>query len=358
MTQYISPDFMAVLVIHPQRIGDSTLAKELKSALPPSLTSSDPATTVTTMLKGQKNLPKGMDVDKLASLLKGKTVRRVVLLIDSTLSSPTPNANSFETAVIVQFSDEIDGEGIFSAYTTEWQPAETNGVKYRKFTSDGPVRFEGAALSPDNRTLIMGNPGTVIKMLAKNEGERPLLKQLQKASLKHDILVEFAAEPMWAGVTKSLGKSQDDLLNWEGSKMVAPVYKDIKGVSLQINFSGDSLLHGEVTTGKPETAAQLKLMGQSYLGTAKQQYEDLKKPPPPGVKRSDVGNMLQAMPVFLKLGDEIFAGLSIKSEGPQVVVDLPTPKSLPEVLKAAANLAPMMIPGASPAPGPGAPCAK
>ncbi len=57
--------------------------------------------------------------------------------------------------------------------------------------------------------MILGVESTVVKMLAKNEGDRPLVKQLQRASLKHDILIEFCAEPLRAGLTKAMGKRED-----------------------------------------------------------------------------------------------------------------------------------------------------
>jgi hypothetical protein len=39
-----------------------------------------------------------------------------------------------------------------------------------------------------------------------------------------------------------------------------------------------------------------------------------------------------------KLGDELFAGLTVKADGAKLVVDLPMPESLPELMKQAAAL--------------------
>src|SRR6516162_9237327 len=73
LTQYISPDFCGVLVIHPDRICESTLGEAVKSVLPKEI-GGDPAALIVANLKKQKDPPKGMDADKLVSLLKGKTV--------------------------------------------------------------------------------------------------------------------------------------------------------------------------------------------------------------------------------------------------------------------------------------------
>lgn len=171
-----------------------------------------------------------------------------------------------------------------------------------------------------------------------------MLKQLQKASLKHDILVEFYAEPLIAGLTKSTGKSIDELLKPMNNPSMASMAKDVKSVSLQLDFSGKTLLHGEVASGKPETAATMAMMGNMGVSGGKQQFEAMKKQPPPLLPPN-------LLPVLTKLGDEIFAGLTIKAEGTQLTIDLPTPDSLPEALKAGAK----MIPAAVPAPSGPAP---
>jgi hypothetical protein len=331
LTQYISPDFCAVLVIHPDRIGESTLAEAVKSVLPKEAVNGDPTMALKAMAQNQKNLPPGFNAEKLAKLLKDVKVHRVVVAFDTNAEKPAAAGGG----LIVQFASDVDGEAILSAVSTAWQDADIGGVKCKSMKS--PDGADIAAVAPDSRMLIAGVKATVAKMLAKNEGERPLLKQLQKASLKHDILVEFYAEPMWAGLTKSSGKSIDQLAASAGNPDMA---KDVKSVSLQLDFSGKTLLHGEVSSGKPETAATLAMMGQVGVNGGKQQFAALKRQPPPLLPPPLV-------PVLSKLGDEIFAGLAIKSDGPLLTVDLPMPDSLPDALKAGAK----MIPGAMPAPG-------
>jgi hypothetical protein len=338
---YISPDFCAAVVIHPEQIAKSPLAEAAKSAAPQQAASGDPFAAAFAALKMLRNLPTGMDVDKLSKLLQGKKAHRIVVLVD-----PMTVKNQPGWGVILQFSDDIDGDAILAAIATDQQPAETNGVKYAKFTVK-PGNTDLAAAAPDTRTFIFGTEGAVVKMLAKNEGERPLVKQLQQASLKHDILVEVCAEPMWAGLTKSMGKSQDELLAGAPVAAMSGVVKDLKSLSLRLNFSGKSLLHGELASGKSETVAMLATLGKSQVDGVKQLFEASKQQPPPGVKQSELGMVLKMMPSLSKLGDEIFAGLAIKSEGPLLTVELPTPDSLPDVLKAAGQMgAGMMRPPA------------
>jgi hypothetical protein len=108
--RYISPDFCAALVIHPERIGQSTLAEAVKSALPKELATVGTAQAVAA-LSNQKNLPPGVDVAKLTKLLEGKPVRRIVILVDPFPLKNVPSA----PGVIVQFGADIDADGILSA---------------------------------------------------------------------------------------------------------------------------------------------------------------------------------------------------------------------------------------------------
>ena len=69
-----------------------------------------------------------------------------------------------------------------------WQPAEAEGTKYMKMKNPTAGQPDVAAVVADSQTLIAGFDVTVVKMLAKDQGEQPLVKQLQRASFKNDIL--------------------------------------------------------------------------------------------------------------------------------------------------------------------------
>src|ERR1700722_14834910 len=69
LTKYISSDFCAALVIHPERIKKSTLAVAFKEGSPTGTSDDDSSKAAIAFLKGQKSLPPGMDPDKLAKLL-------------------------------------------------------------------------------------------------------------------------------------------------------------------------------------------------------------------------------------------------------------------------------------------------
>jgi hypothetical protein len=187
-------------------------------------------------------------------------------------------------------------------------------------------------------------------MLVKEQGDRPLLRQLQHASFDNDIVFEFFAAPFWAGLTKSTGKSIDEILAAEPDPAAAAVAKDIKSVSIRVNFSGKTLLRSEVTTGTPETAAKLAAKAQEGVTEAKKQYEKFKKQPPPGP-------MVFLMPMITRVADEGFEGLEIKADEGQMTVTLATPKSLPDTLRSVGQMASMFLqqppPGAKQPPMPG-----
>jgi len=340
LSRYVSSDFCGALVIHPERINKSELAVALKSGLSKEMTAADPVAAALAAMGKQpkKDLPPGMDVAKLAKLLDGKIVTRIVILIE-----PTPTADpKVSPGIIIQFGNDIDGEAILAAFSTDWKSAETHGIQYKTVKTD-PGKPDFAAYVPDARTLIAGLESTVVKMLAKDQGSQPLLKQLQNTKIDNDIILEYLAEPIWAAAAK--GTSTEKALSDLGGPNAAKMAKDLKSMSIKLNFSGKTLLHAEVVTDKPEVAAQYAALAQMGIGIVKPQFQDMKKQPPPFLPPP-------AVPVISKLGDEVFDGLTVKNDGPQLVVDLPMPASLPDALKLAAQLAGAMAAPMPPKEGP------
>jgi hypothetical protein len=102
LASYVSSDFCGALVIHPQRIDKSTLADALKSGLPKDTPTADPEKAMVAALSQIKDLPPGMDTAKLAKLIAGKQIVRIVVLIDPLPLPAVPAA----PAVIVQFGED------------------------------------------------------------------------------------------------------------------------------------------------------------------------------------------------------------------------------------------------------------
>lgn len=343
LPRYVSSDFCAAMVIHPDRIGKSTLAEALKSGLPKEMASADPAAAAAGALSsrnlmfGNNKLPPGMDVAKLAKLLEGKTILRIVVLIDPMPTAGVPAA----PAIILQFTDDIDGDGILAATSSDWQPAEAKGVKYKKLKNPEAGKPGFAALLPDARTLIVGLDCSVVKMLVRDDRGQPLLKQLQHTNFDNDIILEYLAEPALAAAAKGGGSSAEKGLAPAAGLAAMGPPKEIKSASATLNFSGKTLLHAEVATDTPETAAMFAAMARKAVADAKPKFEEMKKQPPPLVPPP-------AVAAISKLGDEVFEGLTVKSDGPRLVVDLPMPASLPDALKLAGQLAAQMAPKAGP----------
>jgi hypothetical protein len=332
LTRFISPDFCAAVVIHPERINESTLAETIRSSLPKEMAGGDLISLVkTTLAQNLRGLSTGADGQKIEKLLQGAKIHRIVFFTDSAMVE-----NALGAAVIVQFGADMDGEGLIAATLPDRQNVEAGGVKYSKIKGRPGVP-DMAAVAPDSRTLIVGVESTVVKMLGKNEGERPLLKQLQKATLNHDILIEVCAEPLWAGLAKGGMKQEQLLAGLPPDGGLGDMAKDIKSLSLRLDFSGDTLIHAEATTGKAETAAMMAKNGQDMLNVGKQQFEALKKAPP-SIAPADL------VPTASKLGDEALAGVKIKADGTTATLDVAMPPSLPEALKAAGKMVSPMIP--------------
>ena len=206
---------------------------------------------------------------------------------------------------------------------------------------------------PDSQTLIAGLDVTVVKMLAKSQGDRPLLKQLQQSSFDNDILVEFQAAPLLAKLPAATGKSLDESLAGLGNPALAVLAKDLQSVSIKLNFGG-TLVHAEVVSGKPESASMMLVLTNVGLGAGEAKFEAFEKNPPP------IPLPPPLLSAISKVGDDLFAGLTVKADGAKLVVDLPMPESLPELMKQAAALgatAPKMnLPIGSSEPTISAPC--
>jgi hypothetical protein len=278
----------------------------------------------------------------LAKLVEGKIIIRIMVFIDPTPMAGVPAA----PGMIVQFGNDIDGDAILATLSPDWQAAEANGVKYKKLKNPEAGKPDIAAFAPDARTLIAGLDATMVKMLAKEQGAQPLLKQLQHSNFDNDILLEFVAAPL---LGNGSGTSAEKALAALGGPDFAKAAKDLKSFSIKLNFSGKTLLHAEVVTDAPETAAKYAAMAQMGITFAKPKFEELKKQPAPMLPP-------QAVSAISTLGDEVFAGLTVKNDGPQLVVDLAMPASLPDALKLAAQMAIQMAPKAPGSePGPKAP---
>ena len=348
LARYVSSDFCGAIVVHPDRIGKSTLATALKAGLPKDMTLGDPSQAAIAALGmgwglSQKNPPPGMDIAKLAKLLEGKTIVRIVVLIDPLPTVGVPAG----AGVIVQFGDDIDGDGILSAVSSDWQAAESQGVKYKKLKNPEAGQARLCRAAPDARTLIAGLEVSVVKMLAKDQGSQPLLKQLQHTNFNNDIMLEYLAEPIWAAAAK--GSAAEKTIGSMGGPDAAKLAKEIKSVSVKLNFSGKTLFHAEAVTDTPDTATMYAAAARKAVAEAKPKFEDLKKQPPPPMVPPP------AIAAISKLGDEVFEGLTVKNDGPRLVVDLAMPASLPDVMKLAgqigAQMAKQMIPPpAKPAP--------
>jgi hypothetical protein len=335
LANFVSSDFCGALVIHPQRIEKSTLAENLKTGMPKQA-AADPTAALAAMGKMQ-GLPPGMDLAKLVKLLNGKVVTRIVILLDPMPAPTVPIA----PGLIVQFGEDIDTEAVLAAITSDWQSGETQGLKYKKMKNPQPGQPDFAVYAPDTRMLVAGLEGTVVKMLAKHEGARPLLRQLQHSSFDNDILIEFLAAPVIEAKTKNVGNSKGNPLSGPD---LDKALKEVKSFSIKINFSGTTLIHAEMVTDSDDTASMYASFARKGISDFKPQFEAMKKQPLPGLPA-------EAMPVLSKLGDEILGGLSVKNEGPQITAELPMPASLPDALKVLAQIGAKMAAQMAPPPG-------
>jgi len=340
LAAFIAPDFCAAIVIHPQRLAESPIAAALQVGTPAAQES--PAAGMAAMAMAMpKAAEAGVDLMKLTQVLGNNQLRRIVVLVE-----PFPTAEiPASPAVILQFEADVDPDQLFPALAKGAEKAEHQGATYYK----SATAIEGVVLAGHvaaGKIVLVAPEPTLLKMLTTSETPGPLLTQLRHTGMGNDIILEYVAKPLLDAAGKA-GKSPENLFP-QGDDPTGGLIKDVASASMTLNLSGASLAHLEVVAGDEAVAAKLQAMLAGLQAMATQQYEGVKKEPPPQLPAP------LATPIFA-VGDDLLKGLAIKQDGTRVVVDLKMPKGLPELVKNLAAIAPMMMMTGMMGPGAGMP---
>jgi hypothetical protein len=255
-------------------------------------------------------------------------VERAVLLIE-----PTPGGNvGFFPGGIIRFSEPVDGKAVLSKVLTDLQEASANGKAYFNSKSE---KMAGAPMSghvADERTILIAPEPTLKKMLAA-KGDGPLAKQLQRVNLESHLAAAFVMEPVRALAKEAAKDAKGELP--PNFAEVATLPDRVKGGTLALNLSGDSLLIITLDTENDESAdVVVNLLGQGK-DALKQALPDLRK----GLAESLPPELSKDV---LDLVEKVPDNLLISRNGPTVsvaVVTLKSPGALEALAKKAAALA-------------------
>jgi hypothetical protein len=302
LSAFVHPDFCAAIVLHPSRMLQSPLMKQMES-----LSGMAGSAAAGNTGGGGPNMALAGELHKFLPKIRRMTV----------LLSPAPAEKSLvQGAAIVQFQDAADVEPFLAILFKKEAPktAEYQGTQYWIQPTNQIVTCHAGG-----RILIPTQEATLQKMLGRNTGSRPLLDQLRRAGLDHDMLIEVLAEPVLAAVAKSTGQSPAAMVTKAGP--LGDLFTETKSLSLAVDLSGETLARLRIASGSEESAN--KLMGVFSLAPmmGPQLIAQAKKEPPKGLPPA-------AAQVVIELGEELLQGLKVTKEGNSVVVTLAMPKDL------------------------------
>ena len=311
---YISGDFCAVLVIHPQRIAKSPLAKPL------------PLDGVAGAAESQA--PADVDVAALFETLKPEKILRIIVVVD-----PVPGGNlAFLPGVIVQYTEDIDGAAVLKALLEDAAIAKHNGKTYhRGAETDFLAKLPLCGHVADDRTLVFAAEPTMKKMLSAKKTDNPLLDRMKKTTLNHDVIVEFVAAPMVKAFEKKTGKTVAEALEDDPEDPIGQIATMVAGVSLTLDLSGDTLLKVNVTAASDAAAVQMEVMAKLGLKEAEKQFEALK----PMIAENAPPNLTEPINALVK---QVLSGLTISRSERDINAVLLMPAALLDLARNAGKV--------------------
>jgi hypothetical protein len=339
LLQFIHADFCVAIVIHPSRIMNSPVMKQIPLEMlsgmagPAAADPGKPGSTGSSV-EMRKWLPK---------------IRRVTALFAPATGDKVP----VEAAGIVQFAQAADvDEFIATAVKGNKgaKPTEVQGIKSWVDAKDGIILCPAGG-----RIVVFGKEPTLKKMLAVNSGERPLVTQLGRTRLDHDIIVEIHADPIFAAVAKTTGKSPADMVKEaKGMEQFAVLATETKSVSLVIDLTGDTLARLAITAASEDSANKMlgllslgQMMGQGMYDSNK---KEVAKNIPPGAPPESVKTVTD-------LVDDLVKGIKVLKEGNSAVISVAMPKNLEQLPQAIMNISKSAGPAFGPPSGPSVPLA-
>ncbi len=327
LSAYISPEFCAAVVIHPQRLAESPILAKL----PKKADQSGPADMGAAMLAlSQVPAAQKVNLMKLAEALAGNALRRIVVVVD-----PTPNeAGPVSGGVILQFDAELDGDVLFPAVVPDAQKKEIQGAACYTFKPEGPKEVTVAACAR-GKIVLVAPEATMKKMLTPASAVGPLLGQLRKTGLANDVIVEYAAQPLSKGLAAG-GMSLEKLAQADPQVALAT---QIQAASVTLNLSGETLLAAQLAVKDEAAAAQMAAMLEGVKAMGQQQFEALKQQPMPMLPPQ------LSEQLFTVVGD-LLGKTKVDKSRATVSLTIGMPKGLAELLEQAAQMAAMFQAGA------------
>lgn len=259
-SNFIAPQFVGALLLHPSRAGESSIGKEV--------------------LK-QERVAESIS----ESGVDPRTMRQVMLLFQL----PGPDGPP-EPGVVIRFNQAVDGKALLTdALGEDAEEAEHAGKTY----SIGP--FGNAGMMYDAQTMLMGDEDTLKLMLDHAAPQdTPLVERLGKMNLEQGLAGAFLLEP----AREMLGQAAE-MANTPGAPPVlaplAELADKLSSIEIGFDLDNDQMLKVSVEAIDEESAVQVKQVADGLLGMGRLMYPQAKQQMAADPSMENVSAMLDAL---------------------------------------------------------------
>ena len=248
----------------------------------------------------------GVDYDVAASVKPGSHVDFVV--------DPKGNASRDSTAL----SATIESVGADANPLTPLVDAAahpTGGVEETAMLSGSAVYF------PDDRTIVSTNEQWLRKLISRPPAQTPLAEKLSQVNLDHDLIGVVALDGIQGQATGLL----DMVAQETGSGQLAgfaAMPKHMNSAVATFDLTGDNLLRLTLEAANAQSATQLNNGAENLAGLLRGLREVLPQEMPDATANP-----------LLPLFDDLIAGVTVRQEALNVVVDVKSPNGLADFVK-------------------------
>jgi prepilin-type processing-associated H-X9-DG protein len=305
---YVTPDFFAALVIHPQRIVKSPLVAPLLKD---------------EMVAGQ--------IRRLG-IEPAEIEEAMVLMPVPTKNKPSGKGES--PCFVVRFAHAVDAKSLLAKLQGMVTEGEAAGLGETTCAGKKCYQFASApwciAHVPDDRTILLGTDLNMTKILSAGEASGPLAGRLRQADADTDAIFAMALESVRDYVNDGTKESK------RGAPPAMVPFLDIprmlKGATFMLDLTGDTLLTVVLEANDAPAAAKVEQLVKDGQNMGGEQLASMRKEMPPATK--------QAVAPIFDLGSQVLSGLSVTQSKSEVKITVKRPAGMAEAVP---KLAAMMM---------------
>jgi hypothetical protein len=279
---FITDDFVAAIVVHPSRIYESKVGKDVIAYAIKDANRREAFEEFLQNLKNGFSLEPGQ-IEQVIVLLDGKDVPQLQgalmrdrdpKLMPGLIVRSSVDFDEAKLATVFAMVPSRSGDddhprlrgGVKSAAPKKPEKKSVGGQDYY-VVHNGETAFAIV----DGKTLVGGTEATLKKMLAAKKATSPLAKRLATIGAEHDMAFVFAGEPV-----EALVKTYADMIGQmdPDAKEAASHAKNLKSVSITLSVTSSPMVSVVFGMGDSESASNLaSIINEKFVTKLKEEYE-------------------------------------------------------------------------------------